>query len=75
MSDMYSETFKKPIHAAERTACITAHRDIMMAFSIFDPRKIRNMNSDDLYCYGENSVGIFFANYRTQNYAKTIQVF
>lgn len=44
----------------------------MSALSIFDPRKVPSVDSDDLSCYGEDSVSTLLAHYGIERSAETL---
>ena len=46
--------------------------DVVSALSIFDPRKVPCVDSDDLSCYGEDSVSTLLAHYGIERSAETL---
>ena len=45
----------------------------MVALSIFDPRRVPCVDSDDLFCYGEDSVNTLLAHYGIDRSAETLE--
>ena len=46
--------------------------DVVSALSIFDPRKVPCVDSDDLSCYGQDSVSTLLTHYGIERSAETL---
>ena len=45
--------------------------DVVLAMSIFDPKKMPSVESPDLHCYGVNHIGTLLSHYGTDKLCQT----
>ena len=55
------------------SSCFTSFGDILLALSIFDPRKLPSVDSEDLSCYAETSIKTLLEHYGAEKSAETLQ--